>query len=244
MFYYLGRKKALAGKYPRPLCDTIIEPFAGSAAYSLHENYWQKDVIINDLNPVTIGIWKYLQEATTKDIEQLPDLEPGDRLSEIESLTEIERWLISFHINPAASQSSRRDQCTKFSRWPTGKKYIANNLHKIKHWTVIEGSYEDLPDIEASWFVDPPYQEVGKDYYACGDVDYDHLGTWCEERKGQMIVCEMEGADWLPFEPLVEIAICGKKTSSEVWYYNLDDHISPYRGSILEPWITEDRDDK
>lgn len=237
MFYYLGRKKALARQYPRPLCDTIIEPFAGSAAYSLHGDNWEKNVIINDLNPVTIGIWNYLKEATPSDIESLPDLEPGDLLSDIESLTEDERWLISFHINPGANQKSNVVQ--KFSRWGAGKRYISQNLHKIKHWTILEGSYATIPNQEATWFVDPPYQEVGN-YYMTNEVNFDHLGEWCTNRKGQTIVCEMNGADWLPFEPLVEMAICGKKTTKEVWYYNLDNHISPYRGTLIDQWVVDE----
>ena len=40
MFYYLGRKKRVAGKYPDPAFPTIVEPFAGSAAYSLHGDRW------------------------------------------------------------------------------------------------------------------------------------------------------------------------------------------------------------
>ena len=36
MFYYYGRKKQIAKYYPEPKYDTIVEPFAGSAAYSLY----------------------------------------------------------------------------------------------------------------------------------------------------------------------------------------------------------------
>ena len=34
MFYY-GRKKKLVNRYPSPEYGTIIEPFAGSAAYAM-----------------------------------------------------------------------------------------------------------------------------------------------------------------------------------------------------------------
>ena len=40
------------------------------------------------------------------------------------------------------------------------------------------------------------------DQYRCRDVDYEHLGDWCRSREGQVIVCEQQGADWLPFEAL------------------------------------------
>lgn len=46
MFYYYGRKKQIAKYYPSPNYSVIVEPFAGSAAYSLYENNWKKDVIL------------------------------------------------------------------------------------------------------------------------------------------------------------------------------------------------------
>ncbi len=35
-FAYYGAKHGLAPKYPRPQHRVIVEPFAGSAAYSVH----------------------------------------------------------------------------------------------------------------------------------------------------------------------------------------------------------------
>ena len=49
MFSYFGSKYKLAKHYGAPRFDTVIEPFAGSAAYSL---YWEpKNVILYDANP-------------------------------------------------------------------------------------------------------------------------------------------------------------------------------------------------
>lgn len=215
MFYYLGRKKRLAGLYPDPIYPTIVEPFAGSAAYSLHGDRWKLRVIINDLNPDVVGVWRYLQAATVSDIEALPDFSPGEKLSDVSSLTEDERWLIAFHINPGANQ--RSNVVTEFNRWAAGKRYIAKNLHKIKHWEVHCGDYNDLTDIEATWFVDPPYQETGH-YYMVNTVDdYSMLRAWSLGRSGQLIVCERNGASWLPFTTLGRPQdICGKKKTQEV----------------------------
>jgi site-specific DNA-adenine methylase len=82
---------------------------------------------------------------------------------------------------------------------------IANNLEKIRHWKVICGDYEkESPSIEATWFVDPPYVIGGKYYkYGCNAIDYQHLGDWCKQLTGQVIVCEADGQNWLPFVPLV-----------------------------------------
>ena len=44
MFYYYGRKQKIFGKYPKPQFDTIIEPFAGSAAYSM--NYYKNNFVL------------------------------------------------------------------------------------------------------------------------------------------------------------------------------------------------------
>jgi hypothetical protein len=34
------------------------------------------------------------------------------------------------------------------------------------------------------------------------DLDYEVLASWCKGRKGQIIVCENDTAEWLPFKPL------------------------------------------
>jgi len=215
MFYYLGRKKRLAKLYPEPEHDTIIEPFAGSAAYSLHGDRWKRQVVINDLSPIACMVWRWLLQASEKDVKALPEPPRGARLSAISGLSDAERWLIAFHINPGANQ--RSDVVTAFNRWSAGKHYIAANIHKIKHWKLVEGEYLALPDAKATWFVDPPYQRSGV-HYMTNTVDHAKLKEWCLARDGQVIVCEQAGADWLPFRALADIAICGKSRSSEsVW---------------------------
>jgi hypothetical protein len=63
--------------------------------------------------------------------------------------------------------------------------------------------FESTPDTEATWFVDPPYAVAGKSYKV-RFTDYPRLAEWCKGREGQVIVCENEGADWLPFTPLTD----------------------------------------
>jgi D12 class N6 adenine-specific DNA methyltransferase len=213
MFYYFGRKKALARSYPLPAHDTIVEPFCGSAAYSLHADHWQKDIWINDLDPRIAALWHYLQAASSADIEALPALEPGAKLSSVKGLTDEEHLLISLHIGPGKNKSN--DVVSKFSRWPAGQRYIAANLYKIKHWHVTNLDYAALVNVEATWFIDPPYQRSGR-LYRCRVDDYDALRTWALARHGQVIVCEQQGADWLPFAPLTSMKIAGHHVSHEV----------------------------
>ena len=51
-------------------------------------------------------------------------------------------------------------------------------------------------------------------------IDYPSLGNWCMERKGQVIVCEQEGADWLPFEVLRETTNSQDKKYKEMIWTN------------------------
>ena len=65
MFPYFGRKKAIAHLYPRPVHDIIVEPFAGSAAYSMHSENWTKQVILVEQSPRFAELWKWLIHEDT-----------------------------------------------------------------------------------------------------------------------------------------------------------------------------------
>src|SRR6266849_5328851 len=58
IFSYYGGKSKIAHKYPQPIHDMIIEPFAGGASYSLL--YSDRDVFLNDKDPVTASVWRFL----------------------------------------------------------------------------------------------------------------------------------------------------------------------------------------
>ncbi len=220
MFYYLGRKKRLANKYPEPSAesDTIVEPFAGSAAYSLHGERWRKNVIVNDMDPDVFDVWNYLKAASMTNILDLPDMSKGESISAHTLLASAERWLISYHINPGTS--TYHNVCTTFGEtvWNRAKRDIALNLHKIKHWTILNQEYHTIENRNATWFVDPPYHSSGL-FYRTNTLAYryDKLAEWSLEREGSLIVCEQEGASWLPFSPLCPNRCArGGKTKDEV----------------------------
>ena len=79
---------------------------------------------------------------------------------------------------------------------------IALQVDRIKHWQVIEGDYTTAPDIEATWHIDPPYNNKPGKYYPYQPDSFADLGQWCTTRKGLVMVCENDGAEWLPFKPL------------------------------------------
>jgi site-specific DNA-adenine methylase len=216
MFYYYGRKKQIAKHYPSPNYPAIVEPFAGSAAYSLYGNNWKKDVILVEKDEKVAEIWQWLiTEATRDRIQAMPDLKIGEKSSEflqiIHAATKMAFHYKTIKVTPVLARN-----------WQISKKYMADNLYKIKHWQIICGDYSEAPDIEATWFIDPPYkQDSGKGYrYGSDLIDYEHLAQWAENRQGEIIFCEGLHGDYLPFQPLLDLKGVAGKTSKEVVYYH------------------------
>jgi len=108
MWSYYGRKSKVINYYPDPIKDKIIEPFAGTAVYSLHKNNWEKDVLLVDLYDVIIDVWQYLQQAKPEDILSLPDMNYGDKVDEHTQLTKEEKWLIGFNINGGSAAPKKQ----------------------------------------------------------------------------------------------------------------------------------------
>lgn len=206
-FSYFGAKVSLAGKYPAPEYGTIIEPFAGSAGYSC--SYWDRDIILWEKNPVLVGVWEYLIRATAGDIRSLPvSVDPSD----IAGLSQPERDLIGFWWGRCIAEPAKKpggwalSGLYPYSFWsPKTRERIALQVDKIKHWRCFSGSYSEIPNQAATWFVDPPYQLRGSRYpFGPSGIDYPHLATWTMERRGQVIACESDSADYLPIRAAYE----------------------------------------
>ena len=215
MFYYYGRKKQIAKHYPSPNFDTIIEPFAGSAAYSLYGNNWEKEVILVEKDERVANIWQWLiNEATPSAINNLPELNVGEKSSDF------------LHIIHAATKMAFHYKTIKVTsvlarNWQISKRYMAENLFKVKHWKILCGNYSLAPDVKATWFIDPPYKEdSGRGYrYGSQLINYEELANWAKERKGEIIFCEGKYGNYLPFTPLIDLKGVAGKTSKEVIYY-------------------------
>lgn len=215
MFYYYGRKKQLSRRYPEPEYPHIIEPFAGAAAYSFYGDRWQNEVTLVEKDERVVEIWNWLiQTATPESIMAMPILNPGEKSSEF------------LHIIHAATKQAFAYKTIKVTpvlarNWEISRRNLAKNIHKIRHWRVIQADYTTAPDIEATWFVDPPYQgPAGQGYrFGSDQIDYSQLAEWIMSRKGQVIACEGGGANYLPFEPLVDHAGVAGKINKEVIYH-------------------------
>lgn len=213
MFSYFGTKRRLITKYPDPKHKLIIEPFAGAAAYALR--HWRNDVILIDSYEPLIKLWKYLQQVQPKDILALPLVANGEKIPTY--LAEEEQYLLGYCCNNASAYPKHVAGRMNFNSWHRDMGRIADDLHKIRHWQIRLGNYDEIRNVPATWFVDPPYQVGGK-YYPKHDIDYSALADWCINRVGQVIVCERQGADWLPFTHLAPAFGQRYLYNEVVWY--------------------------
>jgi site-specific DNA-adenine methylase len=220
MWSYYGSKSKVVGLYPAPKYDVIIEPFAGSARYALE--YWDKQVYLVEKDKALVALWKWLQKCSPKDILGLPKMKSGENVDAYTFDCPEAKWLMGFMINQGSAVPKKTvSSVGSFGKCEREKKRIAESLFKIKHWNIIEGSYEtDTPILEATFFVDPPYIEKGIYYrQSSKKIDFDSLATWCKNLKGQVMVCENAGATWLDFKPLATMR-GSIRTSKEVVWYN------------------------
>ena len=218
MISYYGSKTKIVKYYPAPRYGKIIEPFAGAAKYSLL--YFDREIILVDKYRPLIVMWKWLQQCSENDILSLPKFKRGESIKGRQWDCEGQAVFMGFMMGRGLASPqyavSTFVASEKQYHFDFAYRRIAADLFKIKHWDIREGSYSDLTNEEATWFIDPPYQFGGK-YYKENSINYTELRHWVENRKGQKIVCENTKADWMSFKPLVEITGCKYKTTEALW---------------------------
>lgn len=244
-FSYFGSKYRLSKKYHEPTKNVLIEPFAGSACYSLH--YPHKQVKLFDKYGVICSIWDYLIHVSENEFLNLPLIDFDKPVDDYNICQEakylIGFWLMSTSTSPGLKHTSRSikliqgghlttrtvnnqkitttEKPTNFSSWTEKNKIkIASQLQYIRHWTIENKSYDQIDNQNATWFIDPPYQIAGKSYKESSkNINFNHLGEWAKQRYGEIIVCENEGAKWLPFKSFTDLTNSRRKQTQEVVYY-------------------------
>ena len=228
---YYGGKWRSAPRYPSPSHHRIVEPFAGAAGYSVRHH--RHDVVLVEKNPIVAGLWRWLIAAGPDQVRRLPLLPlDGSRTLDDFDLEPAERALIGFWLNKGAVHPGRspsswmRSGIRPNSYWgETIRERVASQVEAISHWTVVEGDYSDVETREATWFVDPPYEQAGSLYsFSSKHIDFAELASWCRTRPGQVLVCENRGADWLPFVPFLNAKATpgsrGRSYSAEALWSN------------------------
>lgn len=165
---------------------------------------------LNDLDPRTYSIWEFLTspDAYAIVMDTVPDnVEPGVKISEIipgsyPGLVEICRAEANQGTQGAKGV---HDQVTSMGAkcWKVRRKLL-EVIPEVRNWRVTNVNYNDLANVNATWFIDPPYSNAAGTRYRMGSdlIDYSQLGWWCLNRRGQVIVCENAGASWLDFQPI------------------------------------------
>lgn len=221
---YYGGKYKTSLIYPEPKHNLIIEPFAGAAGYSLR--HYKHKVKLYEKYDDLVKMWQFLIDSSEDDILSLPIIFES---LEKTNIPEGAKILIGFLLNTGTTRP-----CKTRSKWAKEyehsgqfwsekrRKRIAEQVEKIKHWEIhkIE-NYSEISNEKATWFIDPPYQKQGIHYvHSSSSICFNSLGEWCKNLSGQVIICEQEGANWMPWNNYKEVKSNNKtKTSKEVWYH-------------------------
>lgn len=201
----------MAGLYPPPLFPVVVEPFAGSAAYSMYHLDSLDRVLLFEKDERVCETWWRLLAMTPEEVLAYPVPKAGETTSDFLAMT--------------TATSSAIARCNSMTVTPRIQQVMPIMLGQIsrlveraaKKVEVVCADYAAAANIEATWFVDPPYQQLpgtrttktvyprGMGYRSGCDsesIDYERLAEWCLARRGQRIVCEQAGAAWLPFQHL------------------------------------------
>lgn len=224
---YYGGKFRIAPKYPKPLFGTVVEPFAGAAGYSLR--YFDRNVVLIEKYAVVAEIWAWLIAVRSHEVLRVPLVEHVDDLPgwvPTGARHLVGFWMNDGTVSPRKSLSAGGKKLLAMGRKTQGwcaasRDRVASQVESIKHWKVVYGDYVDFPNMLATWFVDPPYSSSAGRYYVHHAVDFDHLAQWSRSRWGQVVVCEKEGATWLPFRSFGNVRGFKKQQNMEAWWYQV-----------------------
>lgn len=226
-FSYYGAKYTAAKHLGPPRRDLVIEPFAGSACYSLRWNVPR--VRLYDVSPDICALWDFLINCSADDIAKIPDR--FDDIADVLALPRGPQLLVRFWISKGRAEPTK-----SLSPWyleyrnkgfcrvwgPAVKARIIAQKPLISAWEIKQMPWHHVPQVEAHWHVDPPYNNYAGSKYPHSRVDFKALSEWCENLPGAVDVCENAGAAWLPFRPLCLVNSGrgrrgGQKSAEVVW---------------------------
>jgi hypothetical protein len=214
LFKWFGSKWLSSKKLPPPEYDTIIEPFAGGAGYSLR--YADRNVILAERNNQLVKLWQWLiYDATESLIREIPIGLPEGTDIEILELSDGQALLLKMW-----QRTNNVGDCWTISPWgnkpgqwtANTRARVAEEFQCVRHWEMMNGGADAAlmrrVKLKSTWLIDPPYE--GNYQYKCAPIDYTWLADKCKSLNGQVIVCEAMNKEtgkyptWLPFVPWAE----------------------------------------
>lgn len=173
-FRYSGSKKRFISKLPAPPKGTrrIVEPFAGSLAYSVH--YKPKRAIGYEVNTDVAELWRWLrEEATTErllefedEVRALPDKYDLRELDTEPALRTLAR------LHTASVMVGQLSSWRHYAQHRVDFSGIADELSWIQSAVKLrERSFERSKKLDGEWrekrtlfFIDPPYLGTSGNY--------------------------------------------------------------------------------
>ena len=208
LFKWFGSKWLSSKHLPEPKYNTIIEPFAGGAGYSLRHH--GRQVILSERDPHLCVLWPWLiQHATEALIREIPcNVPEGTDIRNlglnIGQATLLKTWQRTNNVGDCWTISPWGN---KPGQWTENTRArVASEVGAIKHWKFVsnDASIALMWSDVATWFIDPPYQYNYA--YRGAPLDYAALAASVNALIGQVIACEAicpktgKTPNYLPFE--------------------------------------------
>jgi len=160
----------------------MVEPFAGSLAYSIH--YAKPRIVAAEANPLVRDLWRWLRDvATSKDLDRIESLKPQEKIdarvwAKNHDLGEAATTLVRLQISGA--YVGQLSSWVLYPQHSLGLQEFRNRLDYIKRSLAPVRDDFRHPDILAATaqpgafaFVDPPYLDTSANYKSKGQ---DHGG--------------------------------------------------------------------
>lgn len=155
-FHYSGNKKRLSPLLRKPVSDIVIEPFAGSAGYSLY--YKPSKVILFENNTDIYNLWNWLITATTiKDLEKLESLKVSVK-TDIRTLNLPKPEETLFRLTCASVYVGQLSSWIAYPQNSVNFSFLKENLDYIKNNITLGGKdFRESLSLKGTFFIDPPY---------------------------------------------------------------------------------------
>jgi len=222
LFKFFGSKWTAARRYPAPEYGTVVEPFAGSAGYSLR--HAERNVVLYERNRDVRALWRWLiEEATEGEIRALPvGLPVGTDLRTVGASAGATLLMRFWQRTNCLSQTWTVSPWGNMpGLWTANTRArVASEVGAVKHWLVGADGLAALRGARepATWFCDPPYLYGYR--YGSGALDHEALGALLRGAPGQVIACEAPCAKtgrvpaYLPFSVLGTFVTSRRKATN------------------------------